>query len=251
MSLFRRYYIYGERIPRKQSILELSKDIVAVVRRLRDFDQLFNYASLVADIDYPIDSIESPYCENLLAEEILKAKKKEIKKYEEIDNLNVDFCRDSPSFVVSIKFKSEGKGICLTFTGGSINEWKLNTLSLEKGFNPGFKWWKGLLEAVASSLDFYHVGVKFNDVELMKKSNKKYKFPLGWIDYFSNASVIQLPRNISSLTYEHVFNGVIVYSTEKDFSVCDEGYNEYGENLENMMVLLKTNCPAYGLKGSD
>lgn len=230
----------------RESIKKASDTLYKLLKGLATVDSFCDSPLLRQEgfKDVSIDlSVNKEGTLDIIEKTILEFSKGDILKHEGESNPDINYSRDF-GFSVLIQYKSRNQELSFTGKLGSNSVNALGQLS-NNGFTVdsqvGNKIFRGLID---TGLVKYGV-IKFSDVKFLKAC-RPYKYPLGWITYFSNDYEIPIPDDLEGIEYEHTDNGKYLILTREDFATDNETYEAHKQKLLEVMEEIKRRVPEYG-----
>ncbi len=234
--------------PKKQSISEISKELWAIATNLSEVEELFITPVLSKEgydnVSVKIKEMAKIEAIAIISNTILQFSKSDISEHENEGNPTTNFSRDFGfSFVLSYQNNSKAV-ISFVPRMGSIQANGIGTISISKEIDKDFDWYYSILKAITESTNSQVGSVSFRETPFNEICNS-YKFPLGWITYFSNDYELQIPDDLEGVEYEHTDKGKYLILTREDFTIDKESYEEHKQKLLNIMEEIKQRVPEY------
>ncbi len=232
-------------INKKESILSISERVINTFYLLSLSDSIFGNLKVIAQPNgfyKPIIlSSNNQDCINELSEAILDYSLSDIRSSDGIDYPNTDYSR-SYGFTFAINFSNL---ITLTFKMGSSESNGIGTISFSKSMTKDFVWYFTLLKGMSEGFKTNYSKIGFIETPF-NKNCKSYKFPLGWITFFSNDYETPIPNDLQGIEYEHTEKGKYLILTREDFTTDKEIYEMHKQKLLDIMEEIKRRVPEYG-----
>ncbi len=232
-------------VNKQESILSISERIISTFYHLSLSDPIFGNLRVVAQSNgfYEPIILGSNNQEgiNELSKAILDYSLSDIRSNDGIDNPKTDYSR-AYGFTFAINFSDY---VTLTFKMGSSQSNGIGTISFSKSMTKSFDWYFTLLKGVSEGFRTTYSKIGFIET-LFNQNCKSYKFPLGWITYFSNDHELQIPNELEGVEYEFTDIGKYLILTREDFTTDKETYEAHKQKLLNVMEEIKRRLPEYG-----
>jgi hypothetical protein len=226
---------YFELKEKKLSIFDIAGDIVAALRILSNYSDLFRIAFFLQKKDVISINIDEENARYVLAENILAYSLADIQKHDAILNPGINYSREY-GFTFGLLFMDLGKKVLsLTFKLGSNTKNTIGTLSLDKNYSNDFKWYKNILDSFIQTNSVLYASVGPNDIHYLEASLKRYKYTLGWITYFANDLPITIPGDLEGMDFEYIDKGKYLFLSRADFTADQKNYESYIQKLLAVM----------------
>lgn len=229
----------------RKSVLEVSEYVIDALKKMSALDEAFSVAYFLYKKESVSFEVNKYGAEEELARHILAHSKSDIAKFDRIVNPDSVLSR-SYGFTFGLQFMDGGgKLISLTFKLGGDKGNKIGTISIAKNLNREWKWYRWVIDSFAWSGWIQCASVRPNDPSYLEWCVKSFKFPLGWITYFSNDYEIPIPDDLEGIEYEYTDKGKYLILTRKDFTDSKEKYEAAKLRLLELMEEIKRRVPEY------
>jgi len=231
--------------PENLSILQISANVIKAIKSLSQIEDCFKRIYFISDSSkYRFIDIEDIDAINKLANEILESELKDIKKIDKVESPDISYSRKN-GFIFSLQFmKDEQKCISLNFRVGSVRDNQIGVISMNPSLFLDFKKLYLYLSACIDSLEVRYATLKISELAFAREV-KKYRYPIGWISYFSKDFEMLIPDDLEDIEYEHTEKGKYLILTREDFTVDKESYETHKQKLLDLMEEIKQRIPEY------
>jgi hypothetical protein len=164
-----------------------------------------------------------------LAEVIIKYNLKDIRKYDKLVTPTLDYKREF-GFSLGFNFESKsGENIFSlhTLIGGTYAalNYKMNETPIKQIEKFNSLWYSLFIKSLVKYLPIQNAVIRPRDMMFLERVIKKYKYPIGLVNYFSSDLQDLIPKEIDGMKYEKLEHGVITFISEEIFE------NEKGLNF--------------------
>lgn len=231
---------------KKETILESSKSLLKLLRGLSSIGDFFASPILRKEgfsdikLDLSLSDIEQI---DIIKHSILKFSEPDIKKYEKSDDVDFSYSRDF-GFSLVIQFEQESRKLSFTCKIGSSSVNAIGLLS-NNNFDVDLLMGDEILRNLISTGLVKQGVIKLSDLKFLKAC-RSYKYPLGYVTYFSNDYEIPVPDDLEGIEYEHTDNGKYLILSREDITSNPEKLEAGKQKLLDTMAEIKRRVPEYG-----
>ena len=234
-------------IPKKEKLTigEIASLVISFYKKLASVDSGYNHLSIVSEKKslYQSMDIHDVEATEFLVEEIIHQNIDEIRKISDVDSVDHSFSWDRPIqfalepaedpkllMILSYAFHTEIRSIAPII----VNEECLDSYSKARWF----------LDAARESFSVDRSVIKVSTRDFRAVS-RKYRAPLGWINYFSDDSEWQIPDDLEGIEYEKVEGGKYLIVSRENIGSSPDQFEAAAKKLARLMEDLGDRVPRY------
>jgi hypothetical protein len=224
-----------------KTIIEIAEQLVALYIQMGKMDKFF-YNPLVSishSQNTKMNLLENGMSNiKLLADYILQYNLKDIKQYDKIKHPTINYERE-----FGFRCYMDFNGLHMQHIMG-CNQYSFISSMLSSVIEKDFTWYFSVLKQYVDFFNSTNAVVKIT-ISSFAKESVKYDYPLGWITYFSNDFVPQIPDDLEGFEYEYTSMGKYLIATREDLTANKDVYQGQKEKLVRAMEYLGNAVPGY------
>ena len=231
--------------PTGLSIADIAGKTIGFYRDLMNIDSTYRFVKLISELEpeFKVIDVLNDKAIEMLSKEILHQNVHNLRTIYEVAEPSVYSGKDS-----SISFSLE------TVKGG------LNLITLHFGFSPVRSYIGVILigdkfvESTQTGMRFLQAAIDNYDVTFacirifnrgVNSITRKYKFPIGWINYFPDDSSNIVPTGINDVVFEKTETGTFVVVSMESLNLDEENIEAYKSKVLDIMKMIAEIDPSY------
>jgi len=232
-----------------QSILEFAQKLTDVFKDFSNYDGRFQYIQIHLPKEYIIIDLLEEGSYRKIADAILIYNLKDIKKFDKVSNPTIEYKRPY-GFSFGFNFNNEDKNNIFNLHAiyGGIQEsinYQMNEIPIKQIIKFTYDWYLHLFKSLVKYLPINFAVLRPRDNVFVEKTRAKYKYPIGWITYFSMELSSIVPENMSLLHSEELENGKLFSAFKDEFCCNDEDFVSKVNKLYGIMDKIGELNPNY------